>query len=499
MNAVDARFVMSTEQECMAFLEPSERFEQLPFALQKAMREIARAAPSVSCSNGIFNGYGRVYIDCGMHLELAAAECHSPYVLALLHDRQLRLAAQAAERASDETLGRLHLLNNNHDGLLHASSPTWGSHENYFVEQRPETFGAAILPFLASRLFGGAGGVHFPSGRFLAGARPVFLELDSGGETVRHRALHSTARHESLTAGAVPGFRYHLILGDGHRSPFNRALQFGATALALKAIFFDPGLAERVPARPSRPGPTMWLAWMRRWNVLARPGSPPRARESAVAVQRVYLDGARRWADSVADLPAWVPRTLADWQQTLDALARDDRPWLARRLDAFTKYELFDAFLREAGAPWTSLRRRRDLCLELAMLDQSYHDFTDSDSAYDRLDRAGALDARVGPEIAPGGEAIPFVPEVETRARARALLLHEQAEHTRDLWMDWSVVVDVTRSVRRDLHDPFATEFGPWKRFAASAEPTSRGLAELLHRIRLRRRSPPPPETTERL
>lgn|GEM_PF-3615495 len=41
-------------------------------------------------------------------------------------------------------------------------------------------------------------------------------------------------------------FRYHQILGDGHRNHFNLALQFWATALALKAAIYDKKLPAEI-------------------------------------------------------------------------------------------------------------------------------------------------------------------------------------------------------------------------------------------------------------
>ena len=54
-------------------------------------------------------------------------------------------------------------------------------------------------------------------------------------------------------------------------------------------------------------------------------------------------------------------RTLGDWAATLDAYERNDRAWLAERLDAFTKWELFSAALAESGRSWKDLRTNQQV------------------------------------------------------------------------------------------------------------------------------------------
>ncbi len=136
------------------------------------------------------------------------------------------------------------------------------------------------------------------------------------------------------------GRRLHLILGDGHRSQFNLALQFGATALALKAIQSDPKLGAQLGDVTLRRRGESWVGTLQRLNKLASPGEPPRVDPAVVEVQRIYLDAARRTVDAMSDPQDWMPRILEDWQLTLDAYERSDRRWLAPRLDAYTKYEL---------------------------------------------------------------------------------------------------------------------------------------------------------------
>jgi proteasome accessory factor A len=452
-------FLLSTEEECLSIIEPPVEPPEILSTLLQLLRVMTELAPSLQGSNGIFNPYGRVYIDCG-HLELAALECDSPYLLALLVERQHLLVARALAAMAPRG-HKLRLANNNHSGLLERQTSTWGAHENFLVRRHPNEFNAQILPFLVTRVYGGSGGIAYPSGHFLAGVRSVFMVLDSGGGTTSHRAIHSTGREEHHMGAASKRFRYHLILGDGHRSQFNLALQFGATALALKAIDFDPELPDRVAKAFHLPLHGSWVKTLEQFNLLAEPGKPPRVAPMVVEVQRQYHEAACRYAASLSRPAAWIARLLEDWRSTLDALERGDSGWLAARLDTFAKHEVFSRLLAASGHGWKDLPGQPHLFSELALADHDYHDFSSDESIFQRLDDRRLLAHRVGDPIPAGKEAEPWVPETATRARARARFIRDHAGTT-NLLMDWSCVHDLAHGRWRRLDDPFALEYGPW-------------------------------------
>lgn len=410
------RFVVGIETECLTV---ARRPQDLAATMAAFFEELAQAAPSLSCAGGLFNGYGRVYCD-GAHLELATAECDDPFVLVSLQERLERLLTTAAERLGDRFLSLL-LANCNHAGPLRAGCPTWGLHENYLVPVHPAGWAERVLPFLATRVFCGAGAVHAPTGDFLAGARLLFLEFDQGGGTTSRRALHSTARDEALTSDPRRyGYRYHLVLGDGLRSQFGRLLQCGATLLAVHATTSGTLSLRSLPSSVR-----FWVRASQTLNRLAACGSPPKLDPLAIRVQRLYLEAARRFRDSLSEPPGWIDRVLDAWETTLTALERDDRDWLARRLDPWIKYELFTTFLRTGGHTWEDVPRSSSLQNSLALLNQQYHEFTNPDSPFAQLDRAGLLAQRLTPLIEPGTEREPFVPDVHTRAAPRARLIRE--------------------------------------------------------------------------
>jgi len=202
----------------------------------------------------------------------------------------------------------------------------------------------------------------------------------------------------------------------------------------------------------------------------------------ALSTQALYLEGAHRVADRMDPRPEWVDQILKDWEATLDALSRMDRTWLAARLDAFTKYELFSAVLADAGYDWHDVPQRSDLFWELALLNQNYHEFTNPDSMFDQLEAAGALKHRVVPRVEPGNEPEPFVPKTGTRAEARARFIKAH-QNVPGLAMSWTEARDLIRNRYRAIGTPFATQFGPWE---AIMEHSENDYFQVVHAVRNR-------------
>jgi len=359
-------FVMGIENECLTAVAGTPALDARGKALASFFESLHGLAPSLPGpgGSGLFNGYGRVYLDLNAHLELASAECDSPLLLASLVERQQQLVEIAVEAAARHA-PRLILANNNHDGLLRACAPTWGSHESYWVERHPSSLADAILPFLVTRIYAGSGGVVWPTGEFVAGVRPLFMTLDVGGGTTGQRAIHSTARNEPLMGSQPGGYRYHLLVGDGHRSQFSLALQLGTTALALRAIAFDPSLVEKIPGLEEPGRCAFWLSALRKFQRLAWPGQSPRVSPVAIRIQRIYLEGARRYTAATPSTPGWVHWALHAWESTLEAFEWNDQAWLSARLDPWIKYQLYSSFLCSRGHSWHDLPGHADLFPEL--------------------------------------------------------------------------------------------------------------------------------------
>src|SRR5262245_32577454 len=115
MPAVSEDFLFSTETECLTVLEGAAGSLGHAPTMRRFREALAGLAASLPGAAGFFNGYGRVYLDGG-HLEFAAAECDSPYLLPIWIEQQWELARQAARQVDPS--GRLILACNNHGGLL---------------------------------------------------------------------------------------------------------------------------------------------------------------------------------------------------------------------------------------------------------------------------------------------------------------------------------------------------------------------------------------------
>ena len=306
-------------------------------------------------------------------------------------------------------------------GLLRDAAPSWGTHENYLTTTPPERLTASLLPFLATRIFAGAGGIHWPSGDYVVGTRIALLQQDAGGNTQSNRALCSTGREESLSTDARHR-RLQLILGDGNRSQFSLALKVGTTALVVRLLEENPAAISPLPGTPApqKGRLAFWMQAASKFNRLASGGEPLQVDRQALAVQRVYLERCHtHFAGSLAGYP-WISRLLNDWEITLGALASHNDDWLARRLDPWFKHRLCTEYLRHQGLTWATFRGQEPVAVQLALLNQQYHTFAGEGSLFAVSEAEHLLDHRVTPFVPPGAETEPYVPDVHTRAQARA-------------------------------------------------------------------------------
>jgi hypothetical protein len=453
-------FLMSIDAECLTAVPDHAGPGARAAVLETLLDEIAGLVPSLPGPTGLFTGYGRLYLDGG-HVELAAAECASPYQVPVILEQLQRLAAVGVARLRERGLDVL-LATCTHGGRLGPGTPSWGAHENYLVGIPPERLADRLLPFLVTRVYAGAGGIWSPTGEFLAGTRLTSLDGDRGGSTMERRALFSTARQEHLAGNRRGFYRCHLILGDGHRSQFSVGLHLGTTALVLRAVEALPARVIPLPRHAGQDQSRFWLAAVRACNRLAGPDGQIRVHPLVLDVQRFYLDLAADFVAMLVEPPEWSWRLLTDWAETLSRLRAHDDDWLSARLDPWIKHRLFTAWLAERGADWPMVGTRPSLLDGLAVLDQDYHTFTSSQNLFDRLEQTGLVEHRTGPRVGEGEEPEPFVPDVATRANARARFIRANAGNT-GLLMDWAGVTDRSSNACRWLDEPFAAEFGPWR------------------------------------
>lgn len=445
--------LMGMEVECMNLAADTCDPARLSDRCGELIDEISQHVPSVPGPTGIFTGYGRFYVDHG-HLELATVECDNPFTLISVWERMQRVTSRALHELF--LRGRsLELANCNHSGLLTPHAPTWGTHGNYLVTEPPEGLADRLLPFLVSRVFMGSGGLEWPSGQLLASPRAHLLDRERGGGTTRQRAIHSTGRDEPLTSDPERfGDRYHTLLDDGVRSQFSLLLQHGTMSLVLNAVIADPEAIQTLPVSDRNAGRrSFWMQTLKRFNRLAVPGHAPAVDPLVCQIQDVYLAAADRYVSRLRHPPAWMSQLLAIWETTLSALRRNDVTWLGQRLDPWIKHRVFESWLSQRGHHWSQLPGNEAVASALALLNQDYHEFCNSDSVFAQLEASGELKHRVTAAIAPGSEPEPYVPQVNTRGLARARWIQERAG-CQEVVADWMRLRDERERMEWSLDDP---------------------------------------------
>ena len=99
MDKPSSQFIVSIETECLTAV-PADP-EATGRIMARFLERLGRETPSLKGTAGMFNGYAKVYCDCG-HVEIAVVECDSPYTVPLIFERLQILAARVvAELAAD--------------------------------------------------------------------------------------------------------------------------------------------------------------------------------------------------------------------------------------------------------------------------------------------------------------------------------------------------------------------------------------------------------------
>jgi proteasome accessory factor A len=398
-------------------------------------------------ASGVFTPAFRLYLDTGMHPEVASAEVSSPIEMLELKQAIFAALADAAGRVREQIPGFV-LAANNHDYL--DATAFWGCHESYAMRCHPSALAGGMLPFLATRhLLAGNGRID-RHGRVLFSSRAQAMMLATGGATTSDRALYSTARDEPLMTHGPFKHRLHLICGDAVRSQLSEYLKLATTALVLRWLEEDPNGANDLNAQSP-------VRLLRAANVFWRPDRGLHVHPRALSIQRAYCDRVAGFVARRSSLPAWCSEAVARWANTLDLLQADPLA-LIDRLDPFIKLAFWDASLQALGKKWTDLAVSKPLYQQLALLDVAYHTLDDS-GPFGQLDGSGALRHRVLDSTALGHEV---AKRLGTRAAARATLI-EKLTGQRDTYCGWAAVWSYSPVGYYDLCDPTLREPPPFR------------------------------------
>jgi len=483
--------------------EPAERSP----VIQRLMQLAHATLPNVpdGSSSGLFmeNG-GRLYLDCGMHMEFSTPECANPWdavrYVEAGHEIMLQLMARFAGECAPGLEANCYRVNVDYSG----NGTTWGCHESYLHGMDPSLMPAQIIPHLVTRLiYTGAGGFDALADglRFTLSPRAAHIERTISPDSTSERGIFHS-KDEPLCEGH---HRLHVLCGENLCSHLAMFVKFGATSLIVAMA--EAGLAPGNQVQLT--SPLNALRTVAFDQTLKRPLElNSGARSTAVEIQRHYLEMAEaHLPDSF--MPPWAPVVCQQWSRVLDLLDRGPAA-AAGVLDWPTKLGLYmnhadrrglcwqrlpfwnallermrkamqlpaegtgfplervlgsespipdlvggvDTLLRRRGQSWDELRQVLALRLEFYEIDIRFGQLGPR-GFFTTLDEAGALDHRVS-----GIDNIEHAvrnPPATGRARLRGQVVKRVARDWQGEWCcTWRHIRSQRYSRILDLSDPFA-------------------------------------------
>ena len=282
-----------------------------------------------------------------------------------------RRNARIADELPDRTV---RLYKNNTDFVGHS----YGCHDNYLMARATpwDRIVAGTVPFLVTRqLFAGAGKMGVESenhtaqpGVFQISQRSDFFSVLVSIDTMNRRPIVNT--RDEPHADITKYRRFHVIIGDANMNEIATALKIGTTSLVLELI--EKGHAPMMElARPVEAAKTISRDEGCEWIVELSNGR----KISAIDIQRLYLDAARRHCDLDHEETRWV---LDQWETILDDLQRD--PLACKdRVDWAAKKYLLSMFREAERLDWTDPW--------LQSIDMEYHNIDPVAGLYPEMQR----------------------------------------------------------------------------------------------------------------
>ena len=402
---------------------------------------------------------GCAYIDLN-HLEICLPEVRSAFDHVAAWHAMLRVARQALYAANERRPRgqRIQVLINNSDGR----SNSYGAHLNFLVTRRAwdnifrrrlhyqlflASFQASSIVITGQGKVGAENGA--PPVAFQLSQRADFLETLTGEQTTHHRPFVNS-RDESLCGGGSDLARVHSIFYDSTLCHVASLLKIGLMQIVLAMIE-----AEQVDHRLILEDPVESVVrWSHDPTLQTQAPMVSGARVTAVELQRLFLEEARRFAGA-GGCDGIVPRAgdiLDLWEDTLSRLETNDFPVLVRRLDWVLKLSLLARALRQRPhLDWSSP--------EIKHLDHVYASLDPAEGLYWVHEAHGGVERLVGEE-----RIVQLVndPPEDTRAWTRAMLLRVAGADRVDA-VDWDSITFSTTGVHGyrtyrqvELADPLA-------------------------------------------
>jgi proteasome accessory factor A len=335
--------VMGDETEYAAAVSRNGGVKLTPHTACSGILGLARTLLThlPGCGGMFLENGGRLYQDVGAHPEFCTPEVDNPTDLV-----RYVLAGEAILRDLARALGKklkaqVALFKSNVD--YWQPGVTWAHHESYLHQADVASLPRHIVPFLASRIYCGAGGLNplCPGIQFSLSPRVHIFVTDVSNSTTYGRGIYNT-RDESL-AGA--GYRrLHVICSDSLCSHTSMWLKVATTCLvtAMAEADLDPGgpvqLADPVKALHKFATDPSFRATARLTDG---------RRLTAIQIQRHYQELAEAHAKHDC-MPSWAGEACRRWRAMLDELERGPAS-VARKLDWAIKYPIFLDHLRRRG------------------------------------------------------------------------------------------------------------------------------------------------------
>ena len=459
--------------------------------LMNTARRILRHLPDAH-HGGLFLQNGScLYIDCGLHPELATPECTTPWeaVRYLLAGERIMASIADDMVASDDQTAEAFFFRCNVD--YSGVTTTWGCHESYLHQADPAAVGREILPHLVSRIiYTGAGGFDntTPGLRFVISPRVPHLVKETSASSTGERGIFHT-KDEPLCRGGY--HRLHVLSGESMCSQTGSFLKVGCTALIVAMI--EAGLQPAEGIYLQSP-----LDAMRRFasDMTCSAAVPSTAGKllKATDIQRRYLEVAEAHLGN-RFMPDWAPQVCEEWRAILDRIDAGSPNSIATTIDWAIKLALYKAYVASCGldpaallrgcatlpnppsqpqvmrtllgtlpnqSPVRELRadtpddvRARGLRGKCFEIDMRFGQCGDG-GVFAAMDRAGVLDHRV-----PGVDDIEGAmtdPPAVGRAHVRGECVRRFANANGRYMCDWSFVSDAQAGAIIDLADPWAED-----------------------------------------
>jgi hypothetical protein len=291
----------------------------------------------------------RLYVDCGLHVEMATPECANPWdVVRYVWAGEEILIDLAGRLTGRNGIAEVILLKSNVD--YSGTGSTWGCHESYGHRGAPDAVRDQILPHLVSRIiYTGSGGFNSLSWglEFTLSPRVPHLSKVLSSDSTHDRGILHT-KHEPLSNDHW--CRLHLLCGESLCSETAIWLKFGTTALVVAMA--EAGL------RPAR-NVTLAQPVKALWAIASDPTCTAQVvlsggtRATAIEVQRQLLALTEAHVGD-AFMPAWADRVCHIWRAILDRLERGPDA-VAATLDWAIRHTLYTERLRQNGLSWETV------------------------------------------------------------------------------------------------------------------------------------------------